>query len=97
MTSPADISPTLTIEVIVWHHKRRTARPPYSASAYLVDMAQPEARQVIASGSCTEADGDLVAAREALRNLRDRLTLPEYRALAGAAMIDPEQVIRERR
>jgi hypothetical protein len=87
----------MQIEVIVWHHKRRTVTPPYSASAYLVDLSLPEARQVIAAGSCDAADGELVAAREALRNLQNRLTLPEYRALVDGALVDPERVIRERR
>lgn len=87
----------MQIEVIVWHHHRRTVTPPYSASAYLIDPYPRHGGDVIAAGSCDAADGELVAAREALRNLQNRLTLPEYRALVDGALTDPERVIRERR
>lgn len=37
----------LKIELIVWHHKRRTRRQPYSAAAYLLDPSKPQHHQVI--------------------------------------------------
>ena len=63
---------TLSLELIVWHHKRRTRRQPYSAAAYLLDPSKPEHHQVIEAGSCTDAGTEGEAARDALRDLHER-------------------------
>ncbi len=63
---------TLTIELIIWHHKRRTRRLPYSAAAYLLDPSKPEHHQVLEAGSCSEAGTEGEAARDALRELQTR-------------------------
>lgn len=62
----------LVIELIVWHHKRRTRRLPYSAAAYLLDPSKPENHQVLEAGSCSEAGTEHEAARNALRELQER-------------------------
>lgn len=63
----------LSIELIVWFHTRRTRRQPYSAAAYLIDLNLPTARQTIEGGTCLESGSEAEAAREALRDLQERL------------------------
>lgn len=70
MNTPAPAP--LAIELIVWHHKRRTRRLPYSAAAYLLDPSKPEHHQVLEAGSCAEAGTEGEAARDALRDLQER-------------------------
>lgn len=89
----------LTIELIVWHHRRRTRRQPYSAAAYLTNPSKPEHHQVIEAGSCTDGSTEGEAARDALRNLQER-----RERLVGAhdpelvqALNDPVGAISERR
>jgi hypothetical protein len=87
----------LKIELIVWHHRRRTRRLPYSAAAYLLDPSKPEHHQVIEAGSCLEAGTEGEAARDALRELQERLGASDvlkakerYDEVLVRALADPE-------
>lgn len=102
-TAPAP----LKVELIVWHHQRRTRRQPYSAAAYLLDPSKPDHHQVIEAGSCTDGGTEGEAARDALRDLQERcerlggaseLRLAgEYDAELVRALAYPVRAISERR
>ena len=89
----------LTIELIVWHHRRRTRRQPYSAAAYLTDPSKPQHHQVIEAGSCTDGGTEGEAARDALRDLQERCErlVGEHDAELVRALADPVGAISERR
>lgn len=91
--------PALQIELIVWHHKRRTARAPYSAAAYLIDPSKPQNRQLIEAGNCSEAGTEGEAARDALRALQTALGDGEgaWGELVRRALLDPVGAVTERR
>ncbi|WP_309713991.1 hypothetical protein [Armatimonas sp.] len=90
---------TLKIEMIVWHHKRRTRRQPYSAAAYLIDPSKPEHHQILEAGSCSEAGTEGEAARDALRDLQERRErlVGTYDPELVRALADPVGAISERR
>ncbi len=89
---------TLHIELIVWHHRRRTARQPYSATAYLIDPARLEHYRVVEAGLCYEAGSEGEAARDALRDLQERCERQgKYDADLVRALADPVAAISERR
>ena len=98
-------APTLRIELTVWHYRRCTRRLPYSASAYLINIDKPGYRQAIIGGSCLEAGSEGEAARDALRDLQERLGSSDLLAdLQGqpnatllVALSDPVGAISERR
>ncbi|WP_394794888.1 hypothetical protein [Armatimonas sp.] len=89
-------SPDLKIELIALHHKRRRSKPPYSATAYLVDSSLPAPRDLIDAGRCEEAEGEEDAMRAALRDLQTRLN-GQHDALVRAVLADPVGAITERR
>ena len=95
----------LHIELIVWHHKRRTRRLPYSAAAYLVDPSKPKHHQVIEGGTCLEAGSEGEAARDALRELQESLATSDlvdqlqgrHEPVLRVALADPVGAIMQRR
>jgi hypothetical protein len=86
----------LSIELIVWFHTRRTRRQPYSAAAYLIDLNLPTARQTIEGGMCLESDSEAEAAREALRDLQERLE-GQHAPILIRALKNPTESITKRR
>ena len=79
------------IELIVTHHKRRRSRPPFSATAYLVDSSKTAPSDLLDAGRCEEAGSGGEAARDALRDLqqrRERLT-GVCDAVLNQALLDP--------
>jgi hypothetical protein len=104
VSTSSTTAPTLRVEMIVWHHKRRTRREPYSAAAYLVDYTKPRHHQVIEGGTCLEAGSEGEAARDALREIQERLgasdlvsKLVGHDEVLVRALADPVGVIGERR
>ena len=95
---------TLRIELIVWHHKRRTRQQPYSASAFLIEPGRLP-HEMIAGGNCNEAESESQAARGALRELQEQLgkvvgasmASDAHDAVVRAALADPVAAITERR
>ena len=99
-----DEIPELRVELILWHHQRQTRRMPYSASAYLIAPGR-KPHEMIAGGSCNEAENESQAAREALRELQEQLGRVVGAAMATdlhdevvrAALADPLAAVTERR
>lgn len=89
------IETSCTIDVIVWHHERRTARPPYSAAAYLINGNAKPGGDLVEAGNCDEASNEVEAARLALRALQEALG-DRCPALVIAALVDPVGAITER-
>ena len=100
----AAAGPGVTIELIVWHHKRRTRRQPYSAAAYLLDPSKDKYHKDIEAGECLEAGSEGEAARDALRDLQESLATSDLvmplelaHEVLIAALGDPVGAIGERR